>query len=494
MIPYKSIAACIIFSTFFFKLPPSKLKYQEKPFSPGSAENTIHFSTTMGNIYFLPPSSPQSGPSEFCLYLEMNSEEQEKINDNRMPLNISLVLDKSGSMQGDNIKYVKIACNSIIKELTKEDKLSIVVYNNSSQVLMTTVNVNNPDSVSKIINNVLADGGTNIEAGLVKGYGELAANYDKNALNKLILLSDGMANAGITNPQQLAKIASDKKMQNNISLSSFGVGKSFNEDLMTSLAESGSGNYYFIDSAGKVESILQQEFNEIMNIQGINARITVQLPEGISLAKSYGYAVTQNNNSLIIELGDIFPYDSKGILLKFKIDDPSKQNYNFNSTLSYDDPFAGNRTKYITRINSIAPTSDTNAYKQNLDLSVMQQAILFESNERLALAIKEIDRDQYNNARKLVAENRNYLKEQFTYFTPTNELLMQDSMNTAYELQIKDAERMSKENKMMMQKYNKMNTYYMEKKRMDKNPYYKGKDKLMEEKKAKYEKGKGKGY
>lgn len=494
MIPYKSFAACFIFSTFFFQLPPSPIKYQERPFSTGSAETTIHFSSTMGNVYFLPPSSPQSGPTEFCLYLEMNSEEQEKQNNERTPLNISLVIDKSGSMKGDNMKYVKIACNSIIKELDKEDKLSVIVYNNSSQVLVKTIPMTHPDSVIAKINAVVADGGTNIEGGLVKGYAELVANYDKKAVNKLILLSDGMANAGITNPVQLAAIASEKKLKNNISLSSFGVGREFNENLMNSLAESGNGNYYFIDSAGKVESILAQEFNEIMNIQGMNGKITVQLPKGISLIKSYGYTVTQNNNTLNIELGDIFPYDSKGILLKFRIDDPSQMNYNFCSTLSYDDPFADNRTKYITRMNSISSTTNTEEFKNNVDLSVMQQAVLFESNDRLAQAIKEIDRDQYDNARKIVAENRNYLKEQFKYMTPTEELLIQDSMNTAYESQIKDAERMSRENKLMMQKYNKMNTTYMEKKKMDKNPYYKGKDEMMQRKKEKYEKGKGKGY
>lgn len=495
MLPWKAFTAAFVCGSLFFKIPMPVNRYAEQPFSTGSAEKTIHFSSTISNLYFMPPSEPQAGPAEFYLYLEMNAGEQEKTDEKRTPINVSLVIDRSGSMKGDNIKFVKLACHSIIRQLNKYDKLSVISYNNQSEVLIKTVNVYRHDTLSDKINALFADGGTNIEGGLVKGYGELIPHYDHKAINKLILLSDGMANAGITNPVLLAKIAEEKRIQYNISLSSFGVGREFNEDLMTSLAESGNGNYYFIDSAGKVENILQQEFNELMNIQAMNARMTVDLPKGISLLKSYGsYTVLQNNSTLVIELGDVFPYDSKGVLLKFRIDDPTQLNYNFNSTLSYDDPFAGHRKKYITQMNSIAPTNNYADYKNHVNESVIQQSVLFESNERLAKAIKAIDYDKFDEARTLVAENKKYLQDQFALITPSTELKLQDSLNTAYEKQIANAERMSRENKLMMQKHSKMNNYYMEKKRMDKNPYYKGKEKLMQEKKEKMGKGYGKGY
>jgi Ca-activated chloride channel family protein len=157
----------------------------------------------------------------------------------RVPLNLALVIDTSGSMGDENkLNYVKQAAIAMLNRLRPEDRLAIVTYNNKAKVILPSSPVRMERETQSLIESLRADGGTNLGAGLIEGYRQLHEFAVSKTINRLLLLSDGKANVGMTSSTELSRIVLDQA-DAGISLSSFGVGLNFNEDLLAALSESG---------------------------------------------------------------------------------------------------------------------------------------------------------------------------------------------------------------------------------------------------------------
>ncbi|GBL36031.1 uncharacterized protein YfbK [Filimonas sp.] len=127
-----------------------------------------------------------------------------------------------------------------------------------------------------------------------------------------MLLSDGLANQGIVDPNQIQKIIRSKNNVEGISISTFGVGRDYNEDLMTSMAETGTGNYYFIDNAAEIAGIFKKELNNLSEVMAQNAELKITIPEYVNIDRVYGQPYDQQGRTLTIKLHDIFSQETKG--------------------------------------------------------------------------------------------------------------------------------------------------------------------------------------
>ncbi|HEX2899501.1 MAG TPA: VWA domain-containing protein, partial [Bacteroidia bacterium] len=235
----------------------------------------------------------------------------------RLPLNLCLVIDRSGSMAGEKLVYAKQAAKHVIDQLSSDDYVSIVIYGNAVEVLATSNKVGDRLSLKSRIDAVQPVGGTNLHGGMIEGYAQVKSTYHSGYVNRVLMLSDGQANVGISDIGSLQNIARNKVTIDNITLSAFGIGLDFNEDLMTGISEYGSGNYYFIHHPSEITGIFQKEIWGLTNVVAQSAELIIDLPANAVLGKVYGFPYTQVGNQIAVQLRDVMAGEVKSVLVKF---------------------------------------------------------------------------------------------------------------------------------------------------------------------------------
>ncbi len=219
----------------------------------------------------------------------------------RLPLNIALVIDKSGSMGRDNkMSAVKQAAESMLDRLRPRDRFSLITFNSRAEVIIPSEFVEELHVARSLIRSIRAGGGTDIYDGLQAGYEQVQRYSSPRTINRVMLLSDG-----ISRGEGRCKDIALRKADNGISLSSFGVGVNFNENLMAALAENGRGMYYFIDHPGQISTILAKEFQLTEQVVATGIRIEIELHSGVVLNKVYANSYDLQGNRLIINGGDL---------------------------------------------------------------------------------------------------------------------------------------------------------------------------------------------
>ena len=210
-------------------------------------------------------------------------------------LNLAVVIDKSGSMADeDKIEFVKQGLVLMVDQLDANDRLAIVVYDTEAKVLRPSAPVTNKPAIKQAIQGIHANGTTNLYGGMMLGFQEVEKAMDAapDAVPRVMLLSDGMANEGAVTDNEGLVDAAQPHTAAGIGLTTIGVGTSFNYDLMYALANLGNGNFYFIDSAARLMDVFVEEIRYLLTPVAENLRIWFTLPEGFTTTDIYGFEFT----------------------------------------------------------------------------------------------------------------------------------------------------------------------------------------------------------
>lgn len=375
----------------------------------------------------------------------------------RVPLNISLVLDRSGSMGGDAMKYAKEAAMFVVKQLSSDDLLSIVNYDNVVEVTSPSQKIENKEVLIKKIEAIYSRGYTNLSGGTLEGYKQVASTKKSNYVNRVLLLTDGMANEGVTDPAKLCKIASGKFQEEGIALSTFGLGAEYDEDLLTQMAESGRGNYYYIDKADKIPEIFAKELDGLLNVVAQNATVSIALPSGVTCEKVFGYPYTEKDGKITVALNDVFAKEDKVFLMKVKINDAEIKELNFPVQLEYTDAetFASNTAKKDLAMKA---TADKQLIAEHKSKQVEELIGLFEATDTFDMILFDVDKNDYKSAKDKASSAINRLKE-IQKETPSEELKKQEEKMQEYLDNMGEVEQMNRQDKMMLQKSVKSTNY-----------------------------------
>ncbi len=407
------------------------------------------------NNYWL-KSSPKN---DFFVYFESQAEKFES-NIKRIPLNISLVIDRSGSMGGDKLAFVKKAVKFIIDNLSKDDILSIVQYDDKVEVVSASAKVENKADLHHKVDQIFERNYTNLSGGMLEGFAQVQSTQKQGYVNRVLLLSDGLANEGITDPAQLQNMVQKKFRENGIALSTFGVGADFNEELMRNLSEYGGGNYYFIETPDKIPQIFAEELSGLLSVVAQNAKLSILFPnEYFKCTKVYGYPAEINQHEVKVNFNDVFSEEKKAVLVKFELLKGFEKVLSFDAALDYDDV-----VKRLEKVKSsfsitLSFTTDENLFRTSVNQQVLEQIVSFVSNDMFEAAVLKADVQDFENAKNMILQVKAYLDAHLKVFPPTEELkkLYQNILD--YENNLKVMGEMSREDQLMSQKFSKMSSY-----------------------------------
>jgi Ca-activated chloride channel family protein len=240
----------------------------------------------------------------------------------RRDLNLSLVVDRSGSMAGSPLYYALKAAESVVNELEVTDSLSIVVYDDNIDTVIPPQPVANKNELNQRIRNVNAGGLTNLAGGWLKGCEYVKSQLDPHKINRVLLLTDGHANVGVCDPHVLTATAQNKAEEGVIT-TTLGFAQGFNEDLLINMARAAKGNFYFIQSIDEATEVFKIELDSLRAVVGQNLQVTLELAEGVTLVDTLSLAQqeTLENGQISLTLGEIYEREAKLLGLRLQLSD-----------------------------------------------------------------------------------------------------------------------------------------------------------------------------
>lgn len=237
----------------------------------------------------------------------------------RTPVNLTLVLDRSGSMSGEKLAHAKEAALEAVRRLSADDVFSLVVFDNRVDTLIPACRVGNGRELESRIYSIQARGGTAIYAGVTQGAAELRRNLeDRRYVHRIVLLSDGLANEGPSHPEDFARLGA-ALLKEGISVSTIGVGLGFNEDLMTRLAQKSDGNTYFVESSRDLSRIFNAELGDVLSVVARRLVLTVEFPEGVRPIAFVGREGSIRGQRAEVELNQLYGGQEKFALVEVEV-------------------------------------------------------------------------------------------------------------------------------------------------------------------------------
>ncbi|MFY0569359.1 vWA domain-containing protein [Archangium lansingense] len=299
-VAFVSLAAGLALTALVLGLPHLAPPHPATPVTPPKPATASNGSLTMTSRL----SHPYITPGTSDLFVTVDITGVEVPGSKRTPVNLAVVIDRSGSMSGYKLQQAKQAARHLVGLLGPEDRLAIVHYGSDVKSLPSLpASPANRERMLQYIEGIWDDGGTNIGAGLHAGRSHVTAGRGDYSVNRIILLSDGQATEGITDDASLTELVKNIRAEG-VTVSSIGVGTDFNEDLMQGFAEYGAGAYGFLEDAGQLASLFQKDLQQASTSVARNVELTFQLPEGVTLGEVLGYRAAQAGRTVRVPLPD----------------------------------------------------------------------------------------------------------------------------------------------------------------------------------------------
>lgn len=238
----------------------------------------------------------------------------------RRGLNLSVVIDRSGSMAGAPLKHALQASRDLVERMGPEDWISIVAYDDTPLTVLAPQKVQDRSAIEKALTRVKAAGCTNLTGGWQQGVTHVKAQQSKELINRVLLLTDGQANVGVTQPAEiLGKVQG--AAQGGITTTTLGFGSSFNEDLLIGMAGAGEGHFYFIQSPDDAVGVFGIEMEGLSSVAAQNLVVTIQPAPNVKVASVLNrYRFEAKGQQVEVGLGDVYTTEDRQLAMELAVD------------------------------------------------------------------------------------------------------------------------------------------------------------------------------
>lgn len=344
-------------------------------------------------------------------YLQISIEGFAPPRSERMPVNLGLVIDRSGSMRGDRLEKAKEAALMVVDQLGPEDVLSVITYDSDVEVLVPPAPLRDPETVRRRIMAITDRGSTALYAGVSTGIQSVRRHLSRNRVNRLILLSDGKANVGPRSAAELGELGIQAGGLG-VPITTIGLGLGYNEDLMTQLALSSDGNHGFAENAGDLHAIFENELGDVLSVVAQDIVIEIELEPGIRPIRGLNRPVSIRGNKAFLKLNQIYGKQRKNVVLE--VDVPPGRAGTARKLADVAVRYRNLFTKKTRRVKA-RPTVKFSGSRQqvakNAKREVMVTVVEALANERQKQAIALRDAGKVAEAKKTLKETSVYLRQ-----------------------------------------------------------------------------------
>jgi len=327
----------------------------------------------------------------------------------RPAANVAIVMDKSGSMQGEKIARARDAAIDALRLLEPDDIVSIVTYDSTVNVVVPATKLTDREYIVAKIRAIQASGNTALFGGVSKGAAEVRKFLNKERVNRVILLSDGLANVGPFAPGELGALGASL-LKENISVTTLGLGLGYNEDLMAQLAGQSGGNHYFVEQASELATIFRSEFDDVLSVVAQEIDVTITIPEGIRPVRVLGNDADINGQQVVTRLAAIYSRQNKHVVIEVETpsSDPNSTLHMASVKVTYSN-MKTHKQDTLTGAAKVSFSDSDNEVAASLNKIVMADVVALVSSEKNKLATRYLDAGDLVRCRETLSKNVAYL-------------------------------------------------------------------------------------
>lgn len=332
----------------------------------------------------------------------------------RAPINVALVIDRSGSMSGDRIAAAKKGAHVALERLAADDIVSLVAYNHEVDVLAETGRLGTKrDALDRAIDKLVASGTTALHAGVKEGGEQVKAHLSDLKVNRVVLLSDGLANVGPSSPAQLAELGRALAAKG-ISVSTIGLGLDYNEDLMQRLAAASDGNHVFVERPSDLAEIFDREFGDALSVAARDIIIQIECKAGFTPKRVLGREAEIEGSRVTLKLNQLPAETERYVVVELDASASglaSGEGEVASVAVDYLDLASGNRANARSQVTARF-TEDAKEAEASINKGVMSQVTEQIATENSEKAVELRDAGDISAARKVLEDNAAYLNQQ----------------------------------------------------------------------------------
>ena len=317
----------------------------------------------------------------------------------RRPTDLAIVLDGSGSMQGDKIEYARAAVGELLAQLGPEDRFALVTYSDAATltVPLSRVDDGGREHWHETVSRIFPNGGTNMSSGLDLGIDVVERARGDGRVPHVILISDGLANQGDPSLAGLTQRA-QRAARGEYMLSTVGVGADFNESLMSALADAGTGNYYYLENAASLAEVFARELGAARATVVSGLAVQIDPAAGVNVVDAAGYPLERNGSSVVFRPGSLFEGQERRIWVTLGFPHDTLGEYEVGRlSLSYGADHE-RRTLHVENLPRIACVEGEEKFYSRLDVDAWSRSVIVDAynrmQEEVAQAVKAGRRDE----------------------------------------------------------------------------------------------------
>jgi Ca-activated chloride channel family protein len=346
-------------------------------------------------------------PQEVVIKIDLNAI-ADRQRHRRTPLNLAVVLDKSGSMTGAKLEKAKQAATQLVDRLAPNDVFSLVIYSDEARVLVPAQKVEDREALKEKIAGLEAGGSTALYAGVKTGARQIQEYFSSKRINRVILLSDGLANVGPSSTSDLRRLGHELA-ESGISVTTIGVGDDYNEDLMAGLAEASDANYYYVQDTERLPEIFAKELGEMLTVAAREIKIEITCPDGVQPLGFIGRSEKFENRKASVNLSQFTLGQSRYLLLRCLVTRPEPEVARVN--VRYTDELDNGSEQSAGGVVKIRYTDNQTVADRSVNSAVNAEKVLVLTAEAKDKAIAQADAGDYKQAAATLAAQKVALGE-----------------------------------------------------------------------------------